>query len=231
MPRAYWPERIAGACAVLCLAISVLLLGRPSFSNASLAVHGITDPVIAIEDAQSVQDVDYVLGEAPSPDREVMRLKERIGFALTAAYTGLFFSLSLLLLRSGGAGRIAAPAAMICAAGAAVFEVLADLAILRILDVHLFETTGAMINSIRSAAFVSWMLSALTLLMLAIYFFRSTGWLMRSVGVLFVTTAFLQLIGLRDGEFLVLAGVPGALALLGIAVAMLIVRRHEITRS
>ena len=226
MPRAYWAkwlglDRVAGICAVLCLAISALQLGQPSFSNASLPVRGITDPVIAIQAARSITDVDYILGDAPGPDREVMRFKERIGFAFIVAYSALFLTLAVLLSRSGGIGRIVAPAAMICTAATAGFNIAANLAVLRILDVPLFQTTGAMINSIRSAAFVSWALAALTLLLLSLYFFRSPRLWARIIGGLLVLTAVMQLIGLRDGEFLVLASVPAGLALVGIASRLL----------
>src|SRR5580658_4030988 len=150
------PERLAGTLAVLCLAIAALLLGKPSFSNASLPVRGIDDPVIAIQAARSITDVDWVLGNAPSPDREVMRIKQRIGFAFIGAYSTLLLTLALLLLRSGGLGRIAGPAAMICALATATFNVVENLAVLRILDVPLYETTGHMIRALRSASFASW---------------------------------------------------------------------------
>lgn len=210
-------ERLAGWFAVACLAVSALLLGQPSFSNASLPVGGITDPVIAIQAARSITDVDYVLGESPSPDREVMRVKERLGFAFIAAYTGLFLTLSLLLLRSGGSGRALAPAAGISALAAAAFNAASNLAVLRILDVHLYDTTAAMVNSIRSAAFVTWALVAFTLLLLSAYYWRAPGGLSRVIGALFVVTALMQFAGLRDGQFLVLAGAPAGVALALIA--------------
>jgi hypothetical protein len=217
-------DRLAGIFSVLCLAISALLLGPPSFSNASLPIRGITDPVIAIQAARGIVDLDYVLGEAPSPDREVMRLKERIGFAFIGAYSALLLTLALLLLRSGGPGRMLAPAAIVCTLAAAAFNLASNLAVLRILDVTLEETTSPMINAIRSAGFTSWALAALTLLLLSVYFFRSPRLLSRLTGVLFVLTALMQLLGLRDGQFLVLASVPAGLALLAIAATTLLTR-------
>lgn len=214
-------ERLAGFCALLCLAISALLLGKPSFSNASLPVRGIPDPVISLQASRSIQDLDWVLGEAPSPDREVMRVKQYVGFAFIAAYTALLFSLSLLLLRSGGPGRMLAPAAMILTLATAAFNIAGNLAILRILDVHLYETTPAMIKAIRSASFASWALAALTLGLLSTYFFRSPKLLSRFTGALFVLTALMQLYGLRDGQFLVYAGIPAGAALMAIAATLL----------
>jgi len=230
MPRAYSLERLAGGFAALCLAIAALLLGNPSFSNASLPVRGITDPVIALEFARSVVDVDYVLGDAPSQDREVMRIKVRIGFAFIAAYTGLFVCLALLMQRTGGAGRLLAPAAIVCAGAAAAFDIAASIAVLRLLDVPLFETTGPMINAIRSASFASWALAAVTLGLLSVYFLRSPKLLPRSIGALFAITALMQLYGLRDGKFLVLAAVPAGLALIGIVVMQLLGARRPRAR-
>src|SRR5262249_50376599 len=146
-------------------------------------------------------------------------------FAFIAAYTALFLTLALLLLRSGRAGRIAGPAAMMLAVATAAFNVAGNLAILRILDVHLYETTAPMINSIRSASFASWALAALTLGLLSIHFLRSPRPSPRLIGALFVATALMQLYGLRDGMFLVYAGIPAGAALVGIAVVELLPRR------
>jgi hypothetical protein len=214
-------DRLAGIFAVLVLAVSALLLGQPSFSNASLPVRGITDPVIAIQAARNIVDIDYVVGQAPSPDREVMRFKLRIGFAFAGAYTALLLTLSLLLLQSGGVGRIIAPASIVCALSAAAFNIASNLAVLRILDVPLEETTPSMINSVRSAAFASWSLAALTLLLLSTHFFRSPKLLAKITGTLFVLAAGMQLYGLHDGQYLVLGSLPAGLALLAIAARLL----------
>jgi hypothetical protein len=214
-------EHWAGVLAVLGLAVAALLVGRPSFSNASLPVRGIDDPVIAIQAARSITDVDWVLGNAPSPDREVMRIKQRIGFAFIGTYTALFLTLALLLTQGGGWARIAGPAATICALATAAFNIAENLAVLRILDVPLYETTAPMIRAIRSASFATWALAALTLALLSALFLRSPRFIMRCVGVLFLITSAMQLYGLRDNRFLVWEGGPAALALLGVAVTML----------
>jgi hypothetical protein len=224
-------ERAAGALAVLCLAIAALLLGKPSFSNASLPVRGIDDPVIAIQAARSIADVDWVLGNAPSPDREVMRIKQRLGFAFICAYTALFLTLALLLLHAGGWGRIAGPAAMVCAIATAAFNIAENLAVLRILDVPLYDTTAPMIGAIRSASFASWALAAATLALLSIFFLPSPRFLMKCVGALFLITAAMQIYGLRDNRYLVWEGGPAGLALLGVVVAMLVGRSSHRKRS
>src|ERR1700722_1060533 len=103
-------ERVAGVLAVICLAMMALLAGKPSFTNASRPPRGITDPAIALEVARSLGDVDLILGEAPSPDREVMRIKQYVDVGFIASITGLFMSLAWLLTRQGTWGRIAGPA-------------------------------------------------------------------------------------------------------------------------
>ena len=218
-------ERLAGAMAMFCLAVAVLLLGKPSFTNASRPPRGIADSGVAIQVARSMGEVDHILGEAPSPDREVMRFKQRIDFVFIGAYTGLFFTLASLLMRGGGWGWFAGPAAMICAAGTAVFDVMENLAILRILDVPLYRMGPQMISAIRSASAAKWNLAGLTLALLSSYFFRSSKWGMRIVGALFLISAAMDFYGLHDNRFLVWQGVPALAAMAGIAVFMLRVLR------
>jgi hypothetical protein len=214
-------ERLAGAWAMLCLALAMLLLGKPYFTNASRPPRGIADSGVAIQVVRSIGEVDLILSEAPSPDREVMRFKQRIDFAFIAAYSALFFTLAWLLMRAGGWGWAAGPAAMFCAGGAAMFDVIENRAILRILDVPLYRTTPQMLAAIRSASTAKWNLAGLTLALLSGYFFHSPRWSVRLIGMLFLITAGMDFYGLRDNRFLVWQGLPGFAALAGIAVLLL----------
>jgi hypothetical protein len=209
-------DRVAAGFAVLALVMMALLAGKPSFTNASRPPRGISDPSIALEVVRSLGDVDLILGEAPSPDREVMRIKEYIDFGFIASLTGLFLTLALMLMRQGTWGKVVGPAAMICAVATAAFDLIEKLAILRILDVSLAQTTPAMINSIRSASAATWALAAVTLLLLSSLFRRSP------VGLFLVVTAGMELYGLRDSRFLVWQVVPAVAALVGIGIRPLI---------
>lgn len=204
-------ERAAGAWAALCLVLLALLAGKPSFTNASRPPRGISDPGIALEMARSLDDVDFILGEAPSPDREVMRIKQYIDLGLMASLTGLFLTLAWILMRQGAWGRVAGPAAMVCAAATAVFDVIEKRAILRVLDTSLLETTPAMINAIRSASAATWALAAVTLALL------SSLYRLSPVGVLLLVTAAMELYGLHDNRFLMWQVYPALAALVGIA--------------
>src|SRR5437870_58587 len=98
MPRVFWVNpRVAVLLAMLTLAAFVLLRGRPSFTNASRPPR-FGDPMLALQFARDVQDVDWILGDAPSPDREVMRVKQYEDFAFITCYTALALVLSLLAI-------------------------------------------------------------------------------------------------------------------------------------
>ncbi len=84
--------------------------------------------------ARSLDDVDSILGEAPSPDREVMRIKQYIDFGIHRVATPRCSDPRMVMHRGRGpAGRVAGPAAMVCALAAATFDVIEKRAILRIL--------------------------------------------------------------------------------------------------
>ena len=64
----------------------VILNGKPDFSNASRPARGIANPVVALQLARNVDEVDDVIGDAPSPDREAMRFKQYLDFGFIALY-------------------------------------------------------------------------------------------------------------------------------------------------
>jgi len=211
-------ERVAGVFALLCLALAVLMMGPPKFSNASRPPRGIGDAAVAIQVIRDVGEVDEILSEAPSPDREAMRIKQYIDFGFIASYAGLFFTLALLLNSLGAWNKIAGVAAGICGLAAAGFDVRENLAILRILDVRLGETTPPMMNAIRSASAAKWVLSAVALALLSSYFLRDKRWLRRIIGALLMAGALLQVYGLVDNVWLARQGLFLGAAMVGLVV-------------
>src|SRR3984893_1797774 len=116
MPRVFWVnslQQLTLLLAMLTVASMVLLLGRPSFTNASRPPR-FSDPMLALQFARDVQDVDWILGDAPSPDREVMRVKQYVDFGFITCYTGLFLGLGALVIRTGGWRQVTGIAAGIC---------------------------------------------------------------------------------------------------------------------
>ena len=173
MPRVFWvnrQHRVVILLAMLTVAAFILLMGPPSFTNASKPRFG--DPMLALQFARDVQDVDWILGDAPSPDREVMRVKQYVDFAFIGCYTALALALSLLAIRKGGWRRITGIAAGVCGAAAGAGDVLENRAILNILDVPLRATTPAMIQAIRGPSTAKWILAGVTVVLLASSFIR-----------------------------------------------------------
>jgi hypothetical protein len=174
MPRVFWvkPERLAVLLAMLTAAAFLLLLGKPSFTNASTPPR-FGDPMLALQFARDVQDVDWILGDAPSPDREVMRVKQYVDFGFITCYTALALALSLLAIRKGGWRQMAGITAGICGLAAGVFDVLENRAILKLLDVPLRATTPAMIQAIRGPSTTKWVLAGVTVVLLSVSFIRT----------------------------------------------------------
>jgi hypothetical protein len=215
---------VAGVFALLCLAVASLILGRPSFSNASRPARGLSDPFVAIQVIQNVGEVDDILSQAPSPDREAMRIKQYLDFGFIASYAGLFVTLAMLLVWRGSWGKVAGVAAGFCGLALAAFDVRENVAILGILDVSLERTTAPMMNAIRSASAAKWALSAVTLALLSSYFLADKRWPRRGVGVLMVVGAALQAFGLVDNVWLVRQGLVVGLALAGLVALFFRVR-------
>jgi hypothetical protein len=128
--------------------------------------------MLALQFARDVQDVDWILGDAPSPDREVMRVKQYVDFGFIACYTGLFLALAALAIRKGGWRQAIGIAAGICGLAAGVFDVLENRAILNLLDVPLRATTPAMIQAIRGPSTAKWILAGVTVVLLSSAFIR-----------------------------------------------------------
>ena len=209
-------ERVAQALAVLCLAILAVLAGRPAFTNASQPPRGIADPMIALQMARDVEEVDDTLGEAPSPDREAMRLKQYVDFAFIASYVALLVVMGAALARRsrwgwalGGLG-----------AAAGVFDILENVAILRLLPVDLGSTTQQLIDAIRHASLAKWSCASLAMVALAIFFLDARRWWLRALGAANFGAGALVCWGLANNAVLVWAGGAMAAGLLASAATL-----------
>jgi hypothetical protein len=158
--------RLAIWLAVLCVFIFVLLLGQPHYTNASRPPwYG---PDLGIQFARTPDDIGLILSDAPSLDREVMRIKVYIDYAFLTAYSALFVTLGLLAARGPMAWqKVAGIAAAVCGVAAGLFDVMENRAIFKLLDATLAQTTAPMIGAVHAAALAKWILLALTVLLLA----------------------------------------------------------------
>jgi hypothetical protein len=214
MLRGRWrrPRQAGGLSylAVGCVALIAILNGRPEFSNASVPPRGIASPVVALEVARNVREVDSILGEAPSPDREAMRIKQYIDFAFIGCYVALYIAMAAFF--RSPLGMIAGA----CGTIAGVLDVIENIAILRILDVPLRDTTQAMIDAIRYPSLAKWALAFVAIGLFGYLFVKREGFLSRATGAANLIAAGLGIVGLFDNTWLVWAGVPMLAGLAGI---------------
>jgi hypothetical protein len=211
-----WPERAAQILAVLCLIAVVLLNGRPYFTTFSYPPRGIRDPHIAMQMVRTVSEVDAILGEAPSPDREAMRMKQYIDFAFIAFYAALFVVIGFALSRrTRWAWSITVFGLL-----TAIHDVLENLDILRIVDTSLDDTTPQMISHLLLMSIFKWMLAAITIILLGAFTLRSRRWYMRLIAAVDFLAAALILWGIVDNPWLVWAGVPLAAGMIANAATL-----------
>jgi hypothetical protein len=175
-------ERASIALAFLCVIWLVLLNGKPAFTNASRPQR-ISDPQLALQFARNIGEVDAILGDSPSPDREVMRLKQFLDFGFIPTYAGFLCCISVFAFRQGGWARLCGIAATICILATAGFDVAENIGILRLLDVPLFRTTPAMINAIRQPSAAKWILAAASYFLAGLWLLRIRPSRLRAIAI------------------------------------------------
>jgi hypothetical protein len=211
--------KTVGALAAMCVALLIILNGKPDFTSASRPPRGISNPVLALQMARNVTEVDAILSEAPSPDREAMRIKQYIDFVFIPCYAALYIALARVFYN-----RLAYIAAA-CGVVAAVADVFENIGILRVVNTPLALTTQGMVDAIRIPSLIKWTLVWILTAIFAWLFLRGAGWLRRSIGALDAVAAALGFVGLFDNALLVWAGIPMLLALVGLMFSAVVGRR------
>ncbi len=217
-------QRIAWGLVGWCIVFLAVLAGSPSFTNASLPVRGVADPVVALQMARSADDVEAVLGEAPSPDREVMRVKQYVDFGLIAGYVGLGVVIGMALGRSGrGAWLLAG---LIVAILAALLDVRENLGTLRVVNLGLGQVNSGMLDALRFNSIAKWVVLAAAITVLASATVARKQWYLRTAGGLGLAGAALTIAGLFFNSILVWGGLLMILGML-LTAATLKVITHE----
>lgn len=101
---------------------------------------------------------------------------------------------------------------------AAIFDVIENLGILRIVNAELAHTTQAMIDAVRYPSLIKWALASIALGLLAILLMRVRHAGPRIVGALYLLAALLGLYGVYDNAVLQWSGIPALAGLIGLAV-------------
>lgn len=190
----------------------VVLAGRPSFTNASLPVRGVADPVVGLQMAHDAADVEAIMGDAPSADREVMRVKQYVDFALIAGY----FALALII--AAGLARTSRRRLALVMGGVAVLAAIADvlenLGTLRVVNRTLGQLTPVTLDALHLASIVKWNLLLTANTLLATVTIVRRQWYLRAAGVLSLAGAVLTACGLFYNAILVWGGLFMFLGLL-----------------
>jgi hypothetical protein len=210
--------RIARGLAAYCVVFLIVLAGRPSFTNASLPVRGVADPVVALQMARTADEAEAILGDAPSADREVMRVKQYVDFALIAGYLAL--SLVIAAAFSRTRYRRVAFVLGVLVVLAALQDIRENLATLRIVDLKLSQLNPATLGALRFTSVTKWILLATAIVPFAIINATQPRWCLRIAGVLGLAGAALTVAGLFYNSILVWGGLVMFLGLLLTAVTL-----------
>lgn len=217
-------QRIARVLAAWCLVFLAVLAGKPSFTNASVPVRGVADPVVALQMARDASEVEAILGDAPSADREVMRVKQYIDFALIGGYFALAMVIAAALIRI----RYRSTAILIgvLAILAAIHDVRENLLTLRIVNLGLSRLPPYILDELRLMSVTKWIFLAVAIALLSAITVRRKQWYLRAAGILGFIGVALTIGGLFYNSILVWGGLFMFFGLL-LTAATLKVLTHE----
>jgi len=220
-------QRIAWALAAWCVVFLVVLAGRPSFTNASLPVRGVADPVVGLQMSRDAADVEAIVGDAPSADREVMRIKQYVDFALIAGYLALALLIAAALVRTRHRRLGLVVGGLAVLAGLA--DVLENLGTLRVVNLTLGQLTPVTLDALHLVSIVKWNLLLSANALLATVTVARKQWYLRTAGVLGLAGAALTAGGLFYNSILVWGGLLMILGLLLTAVTLKVLTHESAT--
>jgi Co/Zn/Cd efflux system component len=172
---------------------------------------------LAMQIVGTADGLRSVLGPANSSYRPVLRRSIQKDFVYILGYVMLFVSLGVVLFKSEtSAAKWLGLIAAISILGAAVFDLIENFGVLRTIPLNPEEITGAMAVQIRQAALLKWGAFFLTMGLLGSSLLLRSGFL-PAIGVLFLLSALLGLLGLRYHQMISLAVPLLGIGLLAIA--------------
>jgi hypothetical protein len=168
--------------------------------------------------ARDADEVEAILGEAPSADREVMRVKQYVDFALIAGYCSLAVLIATALKRSGRTWI--APMLNFLVIVAVSLDVRENLATLRVVNLNLNQLTPAMLASLRFTSIAKWIALTAAVTLLATVAVARRHWYPRAAGFLSLGGAAISVAGLFYNALLAWGGLLMFLGLLLTAVTL-----------
>jgi hypothetical protein len=198
--------RLAAVMAVVVILVGAWMFFTAGFEHDDLP-RGFTSPVLAMQMARSMQEVEMIVGEPGHSDRSEMRDQQYMDFAFIAAYWLEFSLISVLLgRRSFRFAKALGLCAGLCATLAALLDVRENLAILKVLSASPTPENDPLVHAVRHAAVPKWALLFVAMILLSFVFLGRRDWRLMSglpflgTGLLFMLTGSIGLIGLTTSE-------------------------------
>jgi len=167
--------RISAVVAVIVLTVGVCMFLAADFQHESFP-RGFNSPVLAMQMAQSMEEVNAIVGEPGHSDRAQMRSQQRMDFLFILAYWSEFLLMSILLWRRSFSGaRYLAALAGLIATLAAGFDVWENVGILRVLSASATSANDTLVQVVRFTAIVKWLLLFVAMVLLSRVFLGREG--------------------------------------------------------
>ncbi len=170
-----------------------VMLGPPKFTSSVIVPRNLGSPVLAIEVAKNIEEVDMILGPHPSADRVTMRLKTIQDFAFLTGYGLTFVALALILRKRD---PLWGNAALAVAVAAPLLDIVENIYILRVCATPLSLTTQATIDGMRYASYAKWAAAFLAIGILTKVYFAERGILPRILAWVYLAVSIVGLAGL-----------------------------------
>jgi len=168
--------------------------------------------------SRDAADVEAIVGDAPSADREVMRVKQYVDFALIAGYLALALLIAAALVRTRHRRLGLVVGGLAVLAGLA--DVLENLGTLRVVNLTLGQLTPVTLDALHLVSIVKWNLLLSANALLATVTVARKQWYLRTAGVLGLAGAAITAGGLFYNSILVWGGLLMILGLLLTAVTL-----------
>lgn len=212
--------RIIGILALLALSVAVWMgVGARSFScvQQPCLPNGFRGHVAALEFARTVPEVEAIVGDKGSPNRDVMRRQLNRDFIFIILYLVLYLLLAVALFRATSFAPLLTVITVVAAFCTAGFDVLENVRALRVLDLPLASLDGPQVAGILDASLIKWTFSFVTIALLSLAFRHGDG-LSKLLRGLLLLTAVMGLVGLVYHPLILFSMLPlliGLLVLIG----------------
>jgi hypothetical protein len=194
-------ERIALGLAAILLVVFSALAGKPHFTNSSRPLHGIESSWVALQSMHDTRDVDAILYDVPSPDREVLRLKSRLELVFAAVASAMLLAVMVSLVsRRGRSVRLSLSLFLVLLIGWLASEVVLLWQFLKLADTPLSATTPELLESIRFSVVARWVLTAGLCAFLYGTLFGAMGRVVKWLAVVNLLAGLVAPIGFGNGQ-------------------------------